>query len=56
MLRWPLGEALLAYEQQLKADAQHDYELRMLLWAALNSSGMSKRKKAPELPAILKES
>ena len=53
--KWPLAEALVAYENKLREDAQRDYQVEYLAWASLAATGATKRKKPPELPAILKE-
>lgn len=55
ILRWPLAEALLAYEHRLRAQAQHAYDLRLLGWYILVQSGATKRKRPPALPAILQD-
>ena len=55
IIRWPLAEALLAYEQRIRADARRKYEIDYLAWCILAQSGATKRKRPPELPAILKE-
>lgn len=52
---WPLAEALLAYENKLREDARRDYHVEYLAWANLAATGATKRKRPPELPAILKE-
>lgn len=56
ILDWPLGEALAAFEHQLREDARRDYAVATLAWAALAATGASKRKKPPQPPAILKAS
>ena len=48
VLRWPIGEALMAYEAKLKADAQNDYAVQLQIAA---SAGV----KAPDMPPILRE-
>jgi len=53
--KWPLAEALVAYENKLREDARRDYQVEYLAWASLAATGATKRKKPPELPAILKE-
>jgi hypothetical protein len=53
--RWPLAEALVAYENKLREDARRDYHVEYLAWAVLAATGATKRKKPPEVPAILKE-
>jgi hypothetical protein len=53
VLRFPLTEALNCYEQQLRGDARRDHEYMVLIWAVLNSHGMGKKSKPPNLPAIL---
>lgn len=55
ILRWPLVEALLAYEHRLRAQAQRRYDMQLLTWCILVQSGATKRKRPPELPAILKD-
>ena len=55
IIRWPLVEALAAYEHRLREDAEHDYEMRFLSWCILAQSGASKRKRPPQLPAILQD-
>lgn len=54
IMKWPLAEALGAYEARLKNDARRDYGLEVTVWATLAAQGASKSKKAPELPEILK--
>jgi hypothetical protein len=53
--RWPLAEALAAYENKLREDARRDYQVEYLAWATLAATGATKRKRPPEVPAILKE-
>lgn len=53
--KWPLAEALAAYENKLREDARRDYQVEYLAWAVLASTGATKRKKPPELPPVLKE-
>jgi hypothetical protein len=54
VLKWPLAEALSAYEAGLKADAAHDYETQVKVWSTLAATGATKEKKPPKLPDILK--
>lgn len=55
VLGWPLGDALAAYEDRLRDDAQRDYYVRFLSWSVLAAMGATKSKKPPELPGILKD-
>lgn len=55
VIRWPLVEALAAYEYRLREQARRQYELDYLAWCILAQSGATKRKRPPTLPAILKE-
>jgi len=55
IIRWPLVEALAAYEHRLREQARRQYELDYLAWCILAQSGASRRKRPPVLPAILKE-
>jgi len=52
-MKWPLAEALAAYEARLRKDATRDYQVEVIVWAIGAQAG-SKGKK-PELPAILKD-
>lgn len=53
--RWPLAEALAAYENKLREDARRDYQVQYLAWAVLAAAGATKRKRPPDLPEILKD-
>lgn len=55
VLDWPLAEALAAYENKLREDARRDYHVEYLAWAVLAATGATRRKRPPDLPAILKE-
>lgn len=55
ILDWPVAEALAAFEARLKEEARHSYTLACQMWAALAATGATKKRKPPELPAILKE-
>ena len=50
MLRWPLSEALIAYEARLRERAMSGYRHQQLLYVF---GGL---KKAPKVPPILEES
>lgn len=54
VLRWPVGEALAAFEHQMRQEALRRWEMDTLLWAVLAQSGRAKKKTPPEPPAILK--
>lgn len=56
LLDWPLRELLLRYLFKLRQDAQRKYELSVKIWAALvPHQEAKKRKKAPQIPRILRE-
>ncbi len=55
VVRWPLVEALAAYEHSLREHARRQYELDFIAWCILAQSGATKRKRPPALPTILKE-
>lgn len=54
ILRWPVEEALAAFEWRLKSRAREDYAVAVLAWASLAATGATKKKRPPELPAILR--
>lgn len=53
VMRWPVGEALAAYEARLKRDAERAYQLDLVLWAIGAQAGSKARR--PERPEILKD-
>jgi hypothetical protein len=53
MARCSLPEALLAYQERLKQEAKHQYEVDVMVWAVLVVGGA--KNKMPELPEILKD-
>jgi hypothetical protein len=55
VLRYPAGEALMAYEQKLRDEASRQHQAACQVWATLAATGASKNKRAPEPPAILKD-
>jgi hypothetical protein len=56
ILDWPLREFLLRYLHKLRQDALRNYELQVKIWAALvPHQDPKRRKKAPQLPRILKD-
>lgn len=52
VMRWRIGEALLAYERRLIDDAQHDYEFETLAWVIMAAQGA--KAKRPQPPEILR--
>jgi hypothetical protein len=55
ILRYPAGEALMAYEHRLRQQTRQDYDRAVQIWATLAATGATKSKRPPELPAILKD-
>ena len=55
VLKYPVGEALLAFEHRLREQAREQYQAACQIWAALAATGASKSKRPPEPPAILKD-
>lgn len=53
VLRWPIREALLAYEHRLKRDAEQRYTHDVIVWALL-APHQKRAPKPPDLPPILK--
>lgn len=53
-MRWPLREALLAMVERRRAEALDQWRFETLVWSVFASQGA--KKKAPEVPAILRES
>lgn len=56
VIKYPLAEALIAYESRLRDDAQRDFEFSCLMYqigCAGFSGGKGLRK--PEMPPILKD-
>lgn len=51
VMKWPMADALCAFESKLKQDAQRGYELDVILWAIGAQAGS--KQKAPKMPAIL---
>lgn len=54
VLKWPLREALLAYEHKMRLEASEEHRYQMLLWAPLAANSATKVKPPPP-PAILQE-
>jgi len=52
VIRWPLREALLAYERLLRLEAQEAYDAELLRFAIL--APWSKDAKPPKVPPILR--
>jgi hypothetical protein len=50
--RWPLGEALAAYEARLAEKARQQYMVEFLAWNIRTAAGS--REKPPPVPAILR--
>ena len=55
MLDWPVRDGMLAFEEQLRADAVVEYHHAVLQWTVLFAAGRAKSKKPPPKPAILKD-
>ena len=53
VVKWPLAEALAAYEARLKDDAQRAYIVDYIAWNIRAQAGS--KEKAPQLPAILQD-
>lgn len=56
VIKYPLAEALIAYEARLRNDAHHDFEFSCLMYQ-IGCAGFSGGKglKKPDMPPILKE-
>jgi hypothetical protein len=54
VFRWPLREALIAYEHRTVEAAKVEFRHRMLVWACV-APHSSKRIHPPQPPPILKE-
>lgn len=54
VLRWPLREALLAYENLLETEAREVYTHEVTVWSIL-APHQKKKSKPPKLPKILRE-
>ena len=57
IVRWPIREALLSYEQKLKREAREDYQQELLQFSA-QAAWMTKQERErshPKLPPILKD-
>ncbi len=54
VLKWPLREALLAYEHKMRLEASEEHRYQMLMWAPIAANSV-KKVKPPKVPAILKE-
>lgn len=52
VFRWPIGEALAAYEARLKQDAQKAYMVEFIGWNIRAQAGS--KEKPPQLPEILR--
>lgn len=53
VMRWPLGEALAAYEAQLRETARQTWIVEYLAWNIRAAAGS--KEKAPKRPRILLE-
>ena len=51
VFRWPLAEALAAYEASLREDAQRGFMVDFIAWNIRAQAGS--KEKAPRLPEIL---
>jgi hypothetical protein len=56
VLRWPLREALLAFEQKLKREAREDYQQELMRFAIRSPwIAKSSERKPPDPPPILRD-
>ncbi|MBN2321298.1 MAG: hypothetical protein JXR49_19620 [Acidobacteria bacterium] len=53
VFKWPVAEALAAYEAKLKEDAQRAYMVDFIAWNIRAQAGSKER--APKIPDILKD-
>jgi hypothetical protein len=53
VFRWPLAEALVAFEEKLKQDAQQGYIVEYISWNIRAQAGS--KEKPPRLPDILQD-
>lgn len=51
VMQWPVAEALLAYEELLRRDAQRAYTEQYFAWIIAAAAGS--KNKCPKRPAIL---